>query len=68
MTALTAPRPADITRFERLLLDAAAGIDHFVETRLERRTGAAGTVAMQVAAGEARADAMALGSLGMLPR
>ncbi|WP_127474785.1 hypothetical protein [Microbacterium sulfonylureivorans] len=69
MTALTAPRAVvRTTGFERMLLTTAAGIDRFVATRLERRAAAVRPVAAQSAAGEARSDALAMGSVGMLPR
>lgn len=65
MTALTASRA---TRFERTLLAAAAGLDHFVEARLERRRDAASPTVAPARAAEARADALALGATGILPR
>jgi hypothetical protein len=68
MTALTAPRSVRATRFERMLLTTAAGMDRFVALRLERRRTADRPVTAQVAAGDARADALAMGSIGMLPR
>lgn len=68
MTALTVHRSVRTTRFERMLLTAAAGMDRFVATRLERRGATAAPVSAQTAAGDARADALALGSLGILPR
>ena len=68
MTALIAPRSVRTTRFERMLLTTAAGMDRFVETRLERRGTTPPPVAAQTAAADARADALATGSVGMLPR
>ncbi len=69
MTALTAPRAfARTTGFERMLLTTAAGIERFVGTRLERRAVVARPASAQVAATEARSDALAMGSVGMLPR
>ncbi|MDY0909600.1 hypothetical protein [Microbacterium sp. CFBP9034] len=69
MTALTAPRAAvRTTGFERMLLTAAVGIDRFVAARLERRSTASGAVGARTAAGDARTDALALGSVGILPR
>lgn len=68
MTALIAPRSVRTTRFERMLLTAAAGTDRFVATRLERRRTMATPVDAQIAAGDTRADALAMGSIGMLPR
>ena len=68
MTALIAPRSVRTTRFERMLLTAAAGMDRFVATRLERRGATAPPVSAQTAATDTRADALAMGSIGMLPR
>jgi hypothetical protein len=68
MTALTAPRSVRTTRFERMLLTTAAGMDRFVQARLERRRTTAAPVPAQIAAGDVRADALAMGSVGMLPR
>jgi len=69
MTTLTAPcYVARTTRFERMLLTTAAGIDRFVAMRRQRRASASRTVAAQAAAVEARTDARALGSIGILPR
>lgn len=69
MTAFIAPRTvARTTRFERMLLTTAAGMDRFVTTRLERRAVVARPVAAQVGAADARSDALAMGSIGMLPR
>lgn len=68
MTALTVHRSVRTTRFERMLLAAAAGMDHFVAARLERRGATTRPVSAQTAAADTRADALALGSVGMLPR
>lgn len=69
MTALTASRVVvRTTGFERMLLTAAAHIDRFVDSRLARRATASRAIAMQVAATDARSDARAMGSLGILPR
>jgi len=69
MTALTAHRAViRTTGFERMLLTTAAGIDRFVATRLEHRAAAIRPVAVQAAAVDARADALAMGNVGMLPR
>ncbi len=68
MTALRAPRSVSITRFERMLLATAAGMDRFVSGRLERRRRTARPASAQAAAGDARAVALAMGSVGMLPR
>ena len=68
MTALTAPRSAHATRFERMLLTTAAGIDRFVESRLERRTWTTPPLDAQRQVADTRADALAMGAVGMLPR
>ncbi|MCW3494691.1 hypothetical protein [Microbacterium sp. SSM24] len=68
MTALIAPRSVRTTRFERMLLTAAAGMDRFVATRLERRGTTPPPASARTTAADARADALALGSIGMLPR
>lgn len=68
MTALTAPRSVRATGFERMLLTAAAAMDRFVAVRLERRGSLAAPVDARSAASDARADALAMGSVGMLPR
>ncbi|MFD0791361.1 hypothetical protein ACFQ0P_13220 [Microbacterium insulae] len=68
MTALTAPRSVSATGFERMLLAAAVGVDQFVAARLERRAASASPVPAQTAATDARSDALAMGSVGMLPR
>jgi hypothetical protein len=68
MTALIAPRSVRTTRFERMLLTTAAGMDRFVATRLERRGATVPPLSAQTAAIDARTDALATGSLGMLPR
>lgn len=68
MTALTAPRSVRATGFERMLLAAAVGVDQFVAARLERRAAAACSASAQTSAADTRADALALGAIGMLPR
>lgn len=68
MTALTVHRSVRTTLFERMLLTTAAGMDRFVAARLERRRTTAVPVTAQSAAGDARADALAMGAVGMLPR
>ncbi|MET0735960.1 MAG: hypothetical protein ABWY55_10030 [Microbacterium sp.] len=70
MTAIHAPRTLSrTTRFERILLQTAAGLDHLVAERLERRSARAPRpVSPQAVATDARADALALGSNGILPR
>ncbi|MFE7845023.1 hypothetical protein ACFUTX_07490 [Microbacterium sp. NPDC057407] len=68
MTALIGPRSARVTRFERMLLVTAAAMDRFVAGRLEHRASSSRTWPARFAAGERRADAMAMGSIGMLPR
>ncbi len=68
MTALTVHRSVRTTPFERMLLTAAARMDRFVASRLERRGATAAPAAARTAATDARADALAIGSVGMLPR
>ena len=70
MTAMTASHAAwPVTRVERLMLRTAAALDGIVRGRLERRATRRGRpVPPQVAAIDARTDAQALGSLGILPR
>lgn len=68
MTALISPRPARVTRFERMLLVTAAAMDRFVAARLQRRASSSPIWPARVAAAESRADALAAGSVGMLPR
>jgi hypothetical protein len=69
MTAIAAPRSLTrATRFERMLLAAAAGMDRFVIHRLEARASRTRPLAAQVSAVEARTDAQAAGSVGILPR
>lgn len=69
MTALTAPRAViRTTGFERMLLTAAVGIDRFVAARLERRAAVVRPASAQDGAADARSDALAMGSIGMLPR
>lgn len=70
MTAIHAPRTiSPATSFERLLLRTAAALDDVVRVRLERRAArGARPVPPQVAAVDARTDAQALGSNGILPR
>ncbi|MGN8551769.1 UNVERIFIED_CONTAM: hypothetical protein OHV15_04180 [Microbacterium sp. SLM126] len=68
MTALTVHRSVRTTPFERMLLTAAAGMDRFVATRLERRGATAPPISARTAATDTRADALAMGSVGMLPR
>ncbi|MHC2998978.1 hypothetical protein [Microbacterium sp. HJ5] len=69
MTALTAPTAVvRTTGFERMLLTTATGLDRFVASRLERRAASRRPVDAQTAAGETRSDALAMGSIGMLPR
>lgn len=68
MTAYSAPRSVRNTALERILLTAAAGLDRFVAGRMERRNSRSAPIGARVAATEVRADALAMGSLGMLPR
>ena len=76
MTALTASHAVvRTTGFERMLLTTAAGLDRFVATRLERRgaddgprVADDGPRVARTAAGDTRSDALAMGSVGMLPR
>jgi hypothetical protein len=69
MTALTASHAVvRTTGFERMLLTTAAGLDRFVATRLERRGADDGPRVARTAAGDTRSDALAMGSVGMLPR
>ncbi|KRB37690.1 hypothetical protein [Microbacterium sp. Root180] len=68
MTALTVHRSVRTTPFERMLLTAAAGMDRFVATRLARRGTTAPPISARTAATDARADALAMGAVGMLPR
>jgi hypothetical protein len=69
MTAISAPRASvRTTRFERTLLSAAAGLDHFVSVRLERRAATPRPHCAQGIASDARTDALSTGSIGMLPR
>jgi hypothetical protein len=51
-----------------MLLAAAVGVDQFVAARLERRAATASPASAQTAATDARSDALAMGSVGMLPR
>lgn len=71
MTTLSAPRVcAPATPFERTLRRTAHALDAFVDDRLAARA-ARRTVrraVAQVTASDARATALALGGLGMLPR
>ena len=69
MTALTASHAVvRTTGFERALLTAAAGIDRFVTARAARRAADETPVSARVAAADVSADALAMGSVGMLPR
>jgi len=68
MTAISALR-THATPFERVLLHGASTVDRYVATRLERRTRVAARAALyrQTAATAARSDAVARGSIGILP-
>lgn len=68
MTALIAPHAVSATGFERMLLTTASSIDRFVAARLAKRGSAAAPSGARTAAADARADALAMGSVGMLPR
>jgi hypothetical protein len=69
MTAVHAPGvTARATRLERFILDLATGVERAVTAHVERRARRAATVAACDAMRDARADAHALGNIGMLPR
>ncbi|MEZ3161362.1 hypothetical protein AB1K54_12600 [Microbacterium sp. BWT-B31] len=73
MSTITAFPPASrvrVTRFERLLLTAAAGLDAFVAARLEKRAQVASraAAASQERYADARRAAQARGAAGLLPR
>lgn len=68
MTAIIASGSARVTGFERMLLTTAAAMDRFVAARLERRESAITPAAARASASDIRADALAMGSVGMLPR
>ena len=69
MTAVTAAQSISVvTPFERTLLSASARLDHFVVARLERRANSRRHVLAQVSAVQARTEAQAMGSIGILPR
>jgi HAMP domain-containing protein len=68
MTALIASNTVRVTGFERMLLITAAAMDRFVAVRLERRTSPNEPSTARTAATDIRSNALAMGSLGMLPR
>ena len=66
MTALSAHHPT--TSVDRILLHAAAALNRHVTARVERRARRTGSPQTQDAAADARATAVALGSVGIIPR
>lgn len=69
MTAITASHSIGVvTPFERALLSASAHLDRIVAARLERRATSRRHVLAQVSAVQARTEAQAMGSIGILPR
>ena len=53
---------------ERLLLRAARGIEGYAIAHLARRAATTGAAAAQAGATERRRDALALGTVGIIPR